>query len=127
MEEFVTFTALVAIATHVTSLVKYLSAGQVREFVTGLVPVVGLFLVLLLGAEADATAGIVVPGLSAPLGALDVASLLLVSLAGGSGGATLFNFRRAVDNHDSAVEPPLGGARSAAVPAQPTVVAERRV
>lgn len=113
MEEFVTFAALVAIATHVTSLIKYATAGQFRDTVTGVIPIVGLFIVLVLGAQADATADIVIPGLATPLGLLDVASLALVALAGGSGGAQVFNYRMAVDNTASSVEPPLGGDRPA--------------
>jgi hypothetical protein len=114
MEEFVTFASLVAIAMHVTSLIKYGTAGQFRELLTGVLPIAGLFVVLLLGAEADATAGIVIPGLEQVLGDLDVASLLLVAVAGGSGGAQVFNFRKAVDNTDSAVEPALGAGHAPA-------------
>jgi hypothetical protein len=109
MVEFVTFAALVAIATHVTSIAKYASAGDGKATLESLLPIVGLFVVLLVGAQADATAGVVVPGLTTPLGDLDVFSLVVVALAGGSGGAQLYNFRRAIDQHDTAIEPPLGG------------------
>lgn len=112
MEEFVTFAALVAIATHVTSVIKYATAWQWRSVTEAMLPIAGLFVVLMLGAAADATAGIVIPGMAVPLGNLDVPSLMLAALAGGSGGATVYNFRRAVDNHDTSVEPPLGGGQS---------------
>lgn len=109
MEEFVTFAALVAIATHVTSVIKYASAAQGKAVLEALLPIIGLFVVLVLGAQADATAGIVIPGLTTPLGDLDIASLLLAALAGGSGGAQVYNFRKAIDSSTTTVEPPLGG------------------
>jgi hypothetical protein len=109
MDEFATIAGLVAIASHLTSLTKYLSAGQVREFLTGLVPIAVLFAVLLLGAVADATSALSIPGVEGTLGKLDVASLALVALAGGSGAAQLFNYRMAVDSSTSSAEPPLGG------------------
>lgn len=109
MEGFTTFAALVVIAGHLTALIKYLSAGQFREAVTGLVPIVGLGLVLLVAADANAMAGVVIPGLDTPLRDLDVGSLILVAIAGGSGAAQLFNWRKATDNTTSSAEPPLGG------------------
>jgi hypothetical protein len=109
MDDFATWASIIAIGVHITSLIKYASAGDGRSVVTAIIPMAALFVVLLLAGEADATAGVVVPGLDTPLGDLDVASLLLVALAGGSlGSQVLYNGRKAIDNGDSAEEPKLG-------------------
>lgn len=110
MEDIATLAALSALALKVTSLLKYLTASHFREAVTTLIPWGAAFVVLLLGAEADATAAIVIPGLSQTLGTLDVASLLLVATAIGSTGSVAFDFRKAIDGTDSAREPALMGA-----------------
>jgi hypothetical protein len=111
MEEFLTFTGLAALGVQVTAIIKYLSAGQGRSALTAVLPWAGLFVVLLLAAQADATAGLVVPGLAdVTLGAADVASLALIAMTVGSSGSVAFvNFRKAIDGGDTAVEPRLGG------------------
>lgn len=108
MDDFATFASLVAIAAHVTALVKYASAGDGRSVLTGVIPMATLFVVLLLAGEADAAAGVVIPGIDTPIGSLDVASLALVSIAGGSVASKVYDFQRAHDNSDSAKEPQLG-------------------
>ena len=65
---------------------------------------------LLLGAAADATSGLMLPGLDITLGAADVASLALVATALGSSGSLAFDFKKALDNDDTAAEPALGGS-----------------
>src|SRR5687767_825981 len=109
MDDFATWASIIAIGVHITAIIKYASAGDVRSVVAAVIPMAALFVVLLLAGEADATAGVVVPGLNTPIGDLDVASLALVSLAGGSlGSELLYNGRKAIDNSDSAEEPKLG-------------------
>lgn len=109
MDDFATAASLVAIGVHLTSILKYASAGDVRSVAAAILPMVGLFVVLLIAAEADATADVVIPGIEQAIGNLDVASLLLVSLAGGSlGSQVLYNGRKAIDNADSAQEPKIG-------------------
>lgn len=112
MEEFATLAALAALAVKITSLIKYVTAAQFREAVTTLVPWLGAFVALLLGAEADATAGLVIPGLTEVLGNLDIASLALAATAIGSTGSVAFDFKKALDHTDSAQEPPLLGGRT---------------
>jgi hypothetical protein len=109
MDDFTTVASLVAIGVHLTAIFKYASAGDARSVLAAILPMVALFVVLLLAAEADAFADVVIPGIDTPIGALDVASLALVSLAGGSlGSEVLYNWRKAVDNADSAQEPKIG-------------------
>lgn len=114
MEEFATLAALAALAAQVTSIIKYLSVRDGRAALTALIPWAASFVVLLLGAQADATAGLVLPGLQQTLGDLDVASIALAATAIGSTGSAVFaKFPKAIDNSDSAAEPSLGGQRAA--------------
>lgn len=109
MDDLTTIAALLAIGAHLTALFKYASAGDGRSVLAGVLPMVAIFVVLLLGAEADAFADVVVPGLDTPIGGLDVASLALVALASGSlSSEVLYNWRKAVDGSDSAAEPKIG-------------------
>ena len=111
MDDLLTFAGLAALGVQVTSIIKFLTAGQGRQALTAVLPWLGLFVVLLLGGQADATAGLVVPGLDVTLGHLDVASLAIVAATVGSSGSVAFvNFRKAIDGNDSAAEPPLGAS-----------------
>lgn len=107
MDDFATLAALAALAYKVTSLLKYATSGQVRSAVTTVVPWAAGFLVLLVGAQADATAAIMLPGLREPLGQLDVWSLMLAGTTIGAVGSAGYDLKSAVDNTDTAVEPPL--------------------
>lgn len=126
MEEFLTFAGLAALGVQVTSIIRYLSAGQGRSALTAVLPWLGLFVVLLLGAQADATADLAVPGLvDSRLGSLDVASLFLVAATVGSAGSVAFvRFPRAIDVHETVAEPQLGGP---ALPQTPPSVPAARV
>lgn len=109
MEDLTVLVMLAAVATQVTTILKLATAGEIRRAFTGLIPWLVAFVVLLLGAHAGEVNDFVLPGLSAPLGDLDIASLLLAAAAVGSSGGFLYSLRTAVDNTDSAQEPPLGG------------------
>lgn len=109
MEELTVLIMLAAVATQVTTILKNLAGGEPRVAATGLIPWAVAFVTLLLGSEASATADFVLPGLTDPLGDMDIASLLLAAAAVGSSGGLLYSFRTAFDNTDTAKEPPLGG------------------
>jgi hypothetical protein len=110
MGDFTTAAFLAALALKITSLLKYLSAGQFRQAGTTVVPWVGAFLVLLMGAQADATAHIMLPGLTTELGSVDIMSLLLASTALGAAGSVVYDVKSAIDASDTtSKEPPLGG------------------
>lgn len=107
MESAAALAALAALAWKITSLVKYLSAGQVRQAVTTVVPWVAAFVALLIGAQADATAAVVLPSVHVSLGDMDVASMLLLAATTGALGSTFYDVKTALDNTDSAAEPQL--------------------
>jgi hypothetical protein len=108
MEDFTTWAALAALAIKVTSLIKYMLTGQVRQSATTVVPWLAAFAVLMLGSQADATSAIMLPGLNVALGHADIASLMLAATALGSTGSVVHDFTKAVDNTQSAAEPKLG-------------------
>lgn len=114
MEDLTVVVMLAAVATQLTTLLKFVTAGMVRQAVTVLIPWAVSFVVLLLGAHAGEVNDFVLPGLSASLGDMDVASLLFAAAAVGSSGGLLYKAITAIDGTDSAAEPPLGGGRLAA-------------
>lgn len=108
MDDLLTFAGLAALGVQVTAIIKYLSNAQVRQAVTAVLPWLGLFVVLILAGQADATSAIAVPGLDTTLGALDIASAALVAMSVGSAGSVaLVDFRKAVDSSDTAAQPGL--------------------
>lgn len=113
MDEAFTLAALIAVSMQVTDLLRFLSAGQLRQALTGVIPWVALFVVLLLGSQADVTNQLPIPGTGEALGGLNWASLLLVAIAGGSTGSQVVNFKQAIDGTDSSRVPPLGGPPAA--------------
>ncbi len=110
MSDFTTLVALAALAVKITSLLKYLSAGQVRSAATTVVPWLGAFLVLVLASQANATAGMMLPGLAVPLGDVDIFSLMIAATALGASGSVVYDATTRWDNSDdTSKEPPLGG------------------
>lgn len=110
MEQVATLAALAAVASQITSLFKFLTGGEPMRAVTTVVPWVAAFVVLLLGAQADVTAGLTFPGVDAPLGDLDIASLLFVSTTVGAVGGAFHKTVTAVDDSTSTAEPSLGSS-----------------
>ena len=109
MEDLTPVILLAALATQVTTIIKFLTAGFFRQAVTALVPWVVSFVALVLAASAGEINDYTLPGLSAPLGDMDMASLLFAAAALGSSGGLLYKAITAIDQTDSAAEPPLGG------------------
>ncbi len=110
MEDFTSLIALAALAVKITSLLKYLTAGQVRSAATTVVPWLAAFAVLALAAQADATAAMTLPGMNMPLADVDIASLMLASTALGATGSLVYDISTRLDNtDDTSKEPPLGG------------------
>lgn len=114
MEVF-TAATLAALVVKITSVLKYLSAGQFREALTQVVPWVAGILVAIVAANADVASGIVIWGDMA-LGQLDGWSQVLAGVALGSGGSLVYDFKKAVDNSDTAAEPPLSGGSTPSSP-----------
>jgi len=109
MDQTVIVVALAAMASQITTLVRYASAREYRQAVTTMLPWLAAFVALLAGAQADAIADWVLPGLETRLGDLDVASLAFVAVSVGATGGFGYKALTAIDNSDSAAEPPLGG------------------
>lgn len=75
-------------------------ATQLWIYVLGII-------VLLVAGNANAFEGLVVPGMTEPLGTLDNLSLVIIGLCIASFGSTAFDFKKALDSSDSAKTPPL--------------------
>lgn len=107
--DLATWAALAATAVKFTSLLKYLTARQFRQAVTTVTPWVAGVAALAVGAHANVMDKVTLPGGGPPLSRLDVGSIVLAGIALGASGSFVFDFKKAVDGTDSAVEPPLGG------------------
>lgn len=108
--DVLTLAALAALAAKLVSAVKYLLAGEVGQFATQAVVWVVGALVVMVAAQADIAAGIVIG--DTPLAALDVWSQILVGLQLSSSAAFAYDFKKALDNTDSSSEPALFGSVS---------------
>ena len=63
--------------------------------------------VLLVASAANAFQSLTVPGISEPIGELNTWSLILLGFTIASSGSVLYDFKKAIDGHDSAKQPPL--------------------
>jgi hypothetical protein len=107
MEPLLLLLGLAFAANKIVSVIKSLASPDKNTALTQLlVWVIGLF-VLILAGNASVTEHLVVPGLSEPLGDLDFASYVIVTLITGSSGSVVYDFKKALDNTDSAGEPRL--------------------
>ena len=68
--------------------------------------VLGIVIVLVAG-NANAFEGLVIPGMTEPMGSLDGLSLVIIGLCIASFGSTAFDFKKALDGSDSAKTPSL--------------------
>lgn len=100
--------SLAAFAIKVTSVLKYLSAGQVREAITQVVPWLAGVIMVAVAAHANVSQDLVVFGEMA-LRQLNGWSQVLAGVALGSTGSFAYDLKKALDNTDTASEPPLGG------------------
>jgi hypothetical protein len=112
MEVF-TAASLAALVVKFTSLIKYVSAADVRAAVTQVLTWVAGVVAVAIAAQADVSASLTVFGTQV-LGDLDFWSQLLAGIALASAGSLTFDFRKAVDGTDSAKEPDLGTPGSGA-------------
>lgn len=107
MDKAALLAAIGTLASKVVGFLKYLrnkdwnaSFTLVAVWVAGVVAVV-------LGAAAEVTEGLVLPGTLTPLGSLDGASQVFLGMSLTSFIAFVYDFRKALDNTDFAKEPPL--------------------
>lgn len=107
MEVF-TAASLAALVWKFTSTLKYASAGDFKNVLTQVIPWVAGILAVMLAAQADVAAGMVVFG-DQVLGHLDGWSQVLAGLSLGSAASVGYDVKKAVDHTDSAAEPPLTG------------------
>lgn len=108
--EIFTAATLALLIVKVVSFLKFLLARSWNDVITQAVVWVGGTLVLLIAAQADVTAGLVIWG-DVRLGNMDFWSVVLAGLSLSSTGSFGFDVKTAIDNTDSAVEPQLLGAR----------------
>jgi len=101
--------ALGALASKVIELLKLLRAKDVNGAVTLVSIWVAGLVAVFLGAEADVTENLSLPGTGIPLGSLDTGSKILLGLVMMSSISFAYDFKKAFDQSDSAKQPPLLG------------------
>lgn len=108
MEPLIVLAGLAFLANKVVSTLKNLTHADTRSAAfTQLVVWAVAIGVIVLASLAEVTETFIVPGTTDPLGDLDLASLFLVGLIAGSSGSVVYDFKKAIDNTDTASEPPL--------------------
>lgn len=101
--DFAPLLAAIALIWKIVDFVKYLRARDGEAAITqAAVWAAGVGVIFLL-AETNYADGIVLGDLA--LGAMNAASLLLIGLSMGSSASVLVDFKKAVDNTDSAAVP----------------------
>lgn len=104
--EVVTVGLVIALIWKIVDVLKYAVAAEWVPLRTQLVVWVAAIGVVLLAAQADLTEGLQLIG-GVALGNLNVWSLILAGLLIGSGASGTVDFKKALDNTDSAGVPPL--------------------
>lgn len=105
MIEFVPLVALALLGSQVVAFIKFIVAGDKNGIVTTLTVWVASVVVLLAFANSKFAGAIPVGDYT--LDTLDTWSTILVGLCVGGTGSGLYNFRKAIDNTDTAKEPNL--------------------
>lgn len=107
MEVF-TLATLAALVWKVVSIVKMATGKDYTPVITqGLTWLAGIIAVIL-AAQTDVAESVAVFG-TTTLGQLDGWSQVLVGLTLSSAGSVAYDYKKAIDNTDSASEPPLMG------------------
>jgi hypothetical protein len=112
-QDLATLVALGLLASQLTTLFRFVQAAQWSSAFTTVLPWVTAFLALLLGAQAEATSSLTLPGFNESIGDLDIASLFYAAVVVGSTGGFAHKAVKAVDNTQSAAEPPVGLGQAA--------------
>lgn len=107
MEVF-TAATLLALVGKVTSFLKYLTSGQIREAGTQAVVWIAGIVVFMVAAKADIANGFKILG-DLTLADMNAWSQALLGASVASGASVIYDVRKAIDDTDSAAEPPLGG------------------
>lgn len=105
--EVITLASLISLGNKVTAFLKSLTNKDWNAVITQLVHWGGMTIILVFAAHASIANQITLFDGVPPLKELDGASLLLAGMSLGSLGSVLYDFKKARDNTDGAVEPPL--------------------
>jgi len=112
-ESLTTLAALALLASQITSIVRFIAGSEPMRAVNAVIPWAAALGALGLGASADATSALVLPGFSTALGNMDAASLVYAAIMIGSTGGFAHKFVTAIDQHQTVAEPALGAGPDA--------------
>jgi hypothetical protein len=107
MDNAIALLAVALLANKIIELLKDMRAGNWNGALTLLSLFVAGVAALTLAAHAMVTETMTIPGVEKQLGQLDFASLVLLGLMITSTGSTVYDFKKAFDQTDSARQPPL--------------------
>lgn len=107
MEQALILTSIAFLGNKIIELIKYLRARDTNGAVTLLSIHITGVLVMLVAAEAEITETLVIPGMTQAIGTIDLLSVIFIGLVFSSLTSKLYDFQKAVDNSDSAVQPSL--------------------
>lgn len=107
MEAVIIFAGLAFAINKTVSVIKAGTSRDWNTVVTQITVWVVGFIGLTLAAHAAVTEGFALPGFTEKLGDLDWASIALLAWVLGGSGSFAYDFKKAIDNTDSSVEPAL--------------------
>lgn len=109
MEQVIALAVLGTLASKIVDLAKFLRVHDWNAVITQVATWVAGIVVVMFGANADAFEALIIPGMDAPLGAMNAWSQILIGLTLTSFISFTYDFRKAFDNTDSAKLPQLTG------------------
>jgi hypothetical protein len=107
LENAIALLVIGLLANKIIELIKYLRVKDWNAAITLLSLFVAGVVAVTLAAHASVTEHTIIPGTTVELGTLEFASLLLLGLMITATGSTVYDFKKAFDNSDSAKQPSL--------------------
>lgn len=107
MEAVAILAGLAFAGNKTVSVIKGATAKDWKFVFTQVLVWVVMFGVIVLAAHAQITEDLVVPALGIALGSVDFASQFMLAWILGSSGSVVWDFKKAIDQTDSAREPTL--------------------
>lgn len=104
MESVAALAAIAAATDKIMSMLKSASNREWKGPLTQLLVWVVATVVVIISSHAALTEGLGIPGVGLALGALDWPSQVLLGVVVGSSGSLAYDFKKAIDNTDTANE-----------------------
>lgn len=107
MEQAIALASIAFLAGKIIEALKYARAKDLNALFALISVMIAGVIVMLVAASAEVTETLVIPGTLVAIGSLDTLSVIFLGLVITSLTSTVYDFKKAFDNTDSAKQPPL--------------------